>query len=57
MKYTSPIYNNERIATNDIICESPFDIAHTTVVIGKDELGNDITAPATQVIVDMGDLL
>ena len=57
MKYTSPIYNNEMIETNDIICESPFDIVHTEKVIGKDENGNDIKAPTTQIVVDIGNLL
>ncbi len=57
MKYTSPIYNNEMIETSDIICESPFDIVYTEKVIGKDEDGNEITAPATQIVVDIGNLL
>jgi len=57
MKYTSPIYNNEMVETSDIICESPFDIVHTEKVIGKDENGNDIKAPTTQIVVDIGNLL
>ena len=57
MKYTSPIYNNEAIETKDVICESPFQIAHTNKVIGKDENNNDIVAPTTQIIVDIGNLL
>ncbi len=57
MKYTSPIYNNEMIETSDVICESPFDIVHTEKVIGKDEDGNEITAPATQIVVDINNLL
>ena len=26
MKYTSPIYENEKIMTSDVICESPYRI-------------------------------
>ena len=57
MKYTNPIYKNEKIQTSDIICESPFDIVYTTTVVGKDSQGNDIVAPTTQIVVDMGSLL
>ncbi len=57
MKYTSPIYNNEMIETSDVICESPFKIANINKVVGKDENGEDIVAPATQIIVDIGNLL
>ena len=51
MKYTNPIYRNEKIETNDIICESPFDIVHTKT---KDENGNLVDA--TQVVVDINKL-
>ena len=57
MKYITPIYRNEKIETSDIICESPFDIVYTTTVVGKDSQGNDIVAPTTQIVVDMGSLL
>ncbi len=57
MKYTSPIYNNEMIETSDVICESPYKIANINKVVGKDENGEDIVAPATQIIVDIGNLL
>ena len=57
MKYTSPIYNNEIIETKDVICESPFSIVHTEKAVGTDEDGNAIMAPATQIVVDIGNLL
>ena len=56
MKYTSPFYKNESLETNDIVCESPYKIAYYNKVIGKDEQGNDITAPATQITVDVSNL-
>ena len=56
MKYTSPFYKNEALETNDIVCESPYKIAYYNKVIGKDEQGNDITAPATQITVDVSNL-
>ena len=57
MKYTSPLYNNEMLETRDVICESPYTIANTSVVIGQDENGNAITAPGKQVSVDITKLL
>ncbi len=57
MKYTSPLYKNEKLETRDVICESPYTIANTSVVIGQDENGNAITAPGKQVSVDITKLL
>ena len=57
MKYTSPLYRNEKLETRDVICESPYTIANTSVVIGQDENGNAITAPGKQVSVDITKLL
>jgi hypothetical protein len=57
MKYTSPLYRNEKLETRDVICESPYTIANTSVVIGHDGQGNAITAPGKQVSVDITKLL
>ena len=56
MKYVSPKYNNEMIETSDIICESPFSIAHVPTTIVDPDTGNTITTTATQVQVDIGRL-
>ena len=55
MKYTSPIYNNEAIETTDVICESPFTIAHVTTQV-PDGNGGTKDVTATQVQVDISKL-
>ena len=55
MKYTSPIYENEKIMTSDIICQSAFSVATTKKVI-KDEEGNEVEVDATQVTVNINKL-
>ena len=56
MKYTSPIYKNEAVETNDIICESIFTVINRQEV-EKDNEGNVIsTKNITQISVDMGKL-
>ena len=56
MKYTSPIYNNEAVETTDVICESPFTIAHVTTPIWDKEKGEYVETPTTQVQVDISKL-
>ena len=56
MKYTSPVYLNEIVRTNDVICESPYQVVYVNKVIGTDENGEDIVATVTQVTVDIGGL-
>ncbi|MBO5312929.1 MAG: hypothetical protein J6B29_03085 [Clostridia bacterium] len=56
MKYVSPKYNNEMIETSDIVCESPFSIAHVPTTVVDPDTGNTITTTATQVQVDIGRL-
>ena len=56
MKYTSPIYNNEAIETTDVICESPFTIAHVTTPVWNEEKGEYVETPTTQVQVDISKL-
>ena len=55
MKYTNPIYENEKIVTSDIICQSAYSIATTKKII-KDEEGNEIEVDATQVSVNINKL-
>lgn len=57
MKYTSPLYTNEKLETTDVICESIFTISNADVVVDYDDQGNAITAPGKQVIVDVSKLL
>ena len=57
MKYTSPIYTNEKIETADVMVTSPVAVAYVDKVIGKNEAtGEDITVKATQVTVDVSNL-
>jgi hypothetical protein len=55
MKYTSPIYENEKIVTSDIICESVYQVAYTKKEI-VDENGDTITVDATQISVNINKL-
>jgi hypothetical protein len=55
MKYTSPIYENEKIVTSDIICESVYQVAYVEKEI-VDENGDKITVNATQVSVNINKL-
>ena len=54
MKYTRPSYAVEAIKTNDIICESPYTVAHKTQNVGTEEAPEYITV--TEVTVDAGKL-
>ena len=56
MKYTSPIYTNEAVETADVICESPFTIAHVTTPVWNEEKGEYVETPTTQVQVDISKL-
>ena len=56
MKYISPIYNNEVIKTTDVICESPFTIAHVTTQIKDEATGEMKDVTVTQVQVDISKL-
>ena len=55
MKYTSPAYENEKIMTSDVICESIYQVAYVEKTI-KDDEGNEVTVPATQVSVNINKL-
>ena len=55
MKYMSPIYENEKIVTSDIICESAYQVAYTQKEI-INENGEKITVDATQISVNINKL-
>ncbi len=55
MKYTSPIYENEKIVTSDIICESVYQVAYVEKEI-IDENGDKIIVDATQISVNINKL-
>ena len=54
MKYTRPSYEIDSIMTNDVICESPYTVAHRQQNIGTEEAPEYITV--TEVTVDAGKL-
>ena len=54
MKYTRPNYEIEAIMTKDVICESPYTVAHRKQNIGTEEAPEYITV--TEVTVDAGKL-
>ena len=54
MKYIKAIYEKEIISTSDIICESPYTVAHRTQNVGTEEAPEYITV--TEVTVDAGKL-
>ena len=56
MKYTKPLYRNEAIETTDVICESPFTIAHVTTQVKDEATGEMKDVTATQVQVDISKL-
>ena len=56
MKYTNPTYINEKVETTDIMEESIVSVAYVNKVIGKNEKGEEITAQATQITVDVSNL-
>ena len=55
MKYTSPMYKNEAVEANDIICESIVKIAYVDTVITNSD-GTQETVRATQVSVNINNL-
>ena len=55
MKYVSPAYENEKIVTSDIICESVYQVAYVQKEI-TNENGDVVTVPATQVSVNINKL-
>ena len=55
MKYTSPAYENEKIMTSDVICESIYQVAYVEKEILNDN-GEKITVNATQVSVNINKL-
>ncbi len=54
MRYTKPLYENEAVETNDIVCESPYTVAHRQQNMGTEENPNYVTV--TEVTVDAGKL-
>ena len=54
MRYVKAIYEMEEIMTKDIICESPYTVAHKTQNVGTEEAPEYITV--TEVTVDAGKL-
>ncbi|MBQ7225844.1 MAG: hypothetical protein IJX02_04500 [Clostridia bacterium] len=52
MKYIRPNYKNEAVKTNDIICESPYTVAH----ISKKDPTTGETYTATQITVNASKL-
>ena len=55
MKYTKPVYENEKIVTSDIICESIYQFAYVEKEI-VNENGDKITVDATQISVNINKL-
>ena len=55
MKYVSPAYENEKIVTSDIICESIYQVAYVQKEI-TNENGDTITVDATQISVNINKL-
>ena len=55
MKYTKPVYENEKIVTSDIICESIYQVAYVEKEI-TNENGEVITVDATQISVNINKL-
>ena len=56
MKYISPICKNEAVESTDVICESPFTIAHVTTPVWNEEKQEYVDTPTTQVQVDISKL-
>ena len=56
MKYVSPIYRNEAVETNDVICESKVKIAYVTTTVKNEATGQMEEVTATQVSVSIGNL-
>ena len=54
MKYVKALYENEMIKTSDVICNSPYTVAHRQQNIGTEENPEYITV--TEVTVDAGRL-
>ncbi len=54
MKYTKPSYEVEMIKTSDVICESPYTVAHRQQNMGTEENPNYVTV--TEVTVEAGRL-
>ena len=55
MKYISPVYENEKVMTSDIICESIYQVAYVEKeIVGED--GSKITVDATQISVNINKL-
>ena len=54
MKYVKALYENEMIKTADVICTSPYTVAHKQQNIGTEEEPEYVTV--TEVTVDAGRL-
>ena len=54
MKYVKAFYENEMVKTNDVICTSPYSVAHKQQNIGTEENPEYVTV--TEVTVDAGRL-
>ena len=54
MNYIKAIYEKEMIKTNDVICTSPYTVAHKQQNIGTEENPEYVTI--TEVTVDAGKL-
>ena len=56
MKYVNPSYEKEMILSSDVICESPYQVAHVEGVVDYNESGEPIMGTITQVTVNAGNL-
>ena len=56
MKYISPMYKNEAIEANDIICESIIKVAYVKTEVYNEETGKMEEVTATQVSVSINNL-
>ena len=54
MRYTKPSYEYEVVKTNDVICLSPYTVAHKQQNMGTEE--NPNYATVTEVTVEAGKL-
>lgn len=56
MKYISPMYKNEAVEANDIICESIIKVAYVKTEVYNESTGQMEEVTATQVSVSINNL-
>ncbi len=56
MKYTSPIYANEKLETTDVMSNSPYSIGYVDKVVKDPVTGEEKVEKATQITVNINNL-